>query len=114
MRMRKVEIAAALAILLGWLAWLGCWLAGETARDLSLKANFNQVKYGVSKLDVIRLLGKPDKVLPACDYYTNRPKLGCVEQYVYFGFWFCWLDEAWTVSLGSDGLVQDTGYFFSP
>ena len=112
--MRKVEITAALAILLGWLAWLGCWLAGETARDLSLKANFNQVKYGVSKLDVIRLLGKPDKVLPACDYYTNRPKLGCVEQYVYFGFWFCWLDEAWTVSLGSDGLVQDTGYFFSP
>ena len=89
-------------------------MAGETARDLSLKANFNHVKYGVSKHDVIGLLGKPDKVLPACDYYTNRPKPGCVEQYVYFGFWKWWLDEAWTVSIDNNGLVQDMGYYLSP
>jgi len=114
MAMRKIEIAAALAVMLGWLGWLGWWLAGETARDLSLKANFNQVRYGLSKHDVMMLLGKPDKVLPDCDYYTNRPKPGCVEQYVYFGFWFWWLDEAWTVSLGRDGLVLDTAHFISP
>ena len=112
--MRKVAIVAGLAVLIGWLGWLGWWLAEMTARDHSLMANFKHVKYGTNRHDVIRLLGKPDEVLPACDYYTRRPMPGCVEQYVYFGFWKWWLDEAWTVSIDDNGLVQDTGYYLSP
>ena len=69
-------------------------------------AGLVRVKYGVSKDNVIRLLGRPDKILPARDDYMNRPKPGCVEPYVYIAFWFWRLDEARTASLGSNARTR--------
>jgi hypothetical protein len=79
-----------------------------------LKANFELVPYGAPKREVIRLMGKPATVLAGCGYMGSKPRWGCVEQYVYFGFWGAWLDEAWIVSLNGDGLVVDKGHILSP
>ena len=81
-------------------------------KTTQLGAAFNRVKAGDAEREVVAKMGPPHQVRDGCGYY-GRPVVGCAREYLYFPPWTI-ADEAWAISLNTNGAVIDTAHFVSP
>ena len=112
MRARRIAYAAGCLLLVA-----AAWFLWAVVRDERIATGFDEVEVGTSEQDVLRLMGRPNRVEKCGEFWGPFPEdelKGCNKEYLYESSFAPLLPKYFVIRFERNNQVQTTFPLMSP